>query len=173
MEDVELAQQHKDLKMTVLMTPDKANFTGYVHGGATLKLLDEVAYACASRYSGHYVVTISVDQVIFREPTRVGELVTFMASVNYTGKTSMEVGIRVVAEDITSRTERHVMTCYFTMVAVDDDRKPVQVPPLRVETPVEQRRWAAARLRREFRRVVEERSLEIRQHPEDITGVEF
>ncbi|MGD4065431.1 hotdog domain-containing protein, partial [Xanthomonas citri pv. citri] len=68
--------------MSVLMTPDLANFTGNVHGGDLLKMLDQVAYACASRYSGSYVVTLSVDQVIFREPIHVGELVTFLASVN-------------------------------------------------------------------------------------------
>ena len=83
------------LSMTVLMTPDMANFSGNVHGGTLLKYLDEVAYACAARYAGRYVVTLSVDQVIFREPVHVGELVTFLASVNYTGNTSMEVGIKV------------------------------------------------------------------------------
>ena len=85
-----------ELTMTVLMTPDMANFSGNVHGGTILKLLDQVAYACASRYAGRYVVTLSVDQVMFREPIHVGELVSFLASVNYTGRTSMEVGIKVV-----------------------------------------------------------------------------
>ncbi len=79
-------QDHeKILEMTVLMTPDLANFTGQVHGGAILKLLDQVAYACASRYSGFYVVTLSVDQVTFRLPVHVSELVTFIACVNYVG----------------------------------------------------------------------------------------
>src|SRR5690606_5336155 len=82
------------LTMTVLMTPDMANFSGNVHGGTILKLLDQVAYACASRYAGRYVVTLSVDQVMFRQPIHVGELVTFLASVNYTGNTSMEIGIK-------------------------------------------------------------------------------
>lgn len=88
------------LSMTVLMTPDKANFSGNVHGGTLLKYLDEVAYACASRYAGTYVVTLSVDQVMFLQPIHVGELVTFLASVNYTGRTSMEIGIKVVTENI-------------------------------------------------------------------------
>src|SRR5688572_1450465 len=88
------------LSMTVLMTPDMANFSGNVHGGTILKLLDQVAYACASRYAGSYVVTVSVDQVMFREPIHVGELVTFLASVNHTGHSSMEVGIKVMAENI-------------------------------------------------------------------------
>ena len=158
-------QQHKTLRMTLLMTPDMANFSGHVHGGATLRLLDQVAYACASRYCNHYVVTLSVDQVFFREPVYVGELVTFLASINYTGNTSMEVGIRVIAENIIHKTSRHVMTCYFTMVAVDEHSQPVKVPPLNIETPTEQRRYTAALLRREFRKEVERRSLEIRQMP--------
>ena len=81
------------LTMTVLMTPDTANFSGNVHGGNILKLLDQVAYACASRYAGSYVVTLSVDQVMFRQPIHVGELVTFMAAVNHTGTSSMEIGM--------------------------------------------------------------------------------
>jgi len=155
--------QHKTLSMTLLMTPDMANFSGHVHGGATLKLLDQVAYACASRYSNHYVVTLSVDQVFFRQPVHVGELLTLLASVNYTGNTSMEVGIRVIAEDIVHKTTRHAMTCYFTMVAVDSDGRPVSVPQLEVETPLERRRHEAAKLRRELRREVETRIREIKR----------
>ena len=77
-----MEEQNKTLSMTLLMTPNMANFSGYVHGGAQLRLLDQVAYACASRYAGAYVVTVSVDQVVFRQPIHVGELVTFLASVN-------------------------------------------------------------------------------------------
>ncbi len=155
--------QHKTLSMTLLMTPDMANFSGHVHGGATLRLLDQAAYACASRYSNHYVVTMSVDQVFFREPIHVGELVTFLAAVNFTGTTSMEVGIRVLAEDIIHKTTRHAMTCYFTMVAVDQQGRPVPVPPLQIETPLERRRNEGARLRREFRREIEARNRAIRE----------
>jgi acyl-CoA hydrolase len=141
-----------ELTMTVLMTPDMANFTGNVHGGTILKLLDQVAYACASRYAGRYVVTLSVDQVMFREPIHVGELVTFLASVNYTGTTSMEIGIKVVTEDIRTQSLRHANSCFFTMVAMDDDRQPVAVPPLVLLTDNQRRRDAAARMRRELRR---------------------
>src|SRR5690554_6775919 len=102
------------LSMTVLMTPDQANFSGNVHGGTILKHLDQVAYACASRYAGSYVVTLSVDQVTFRQPVHVGELVTFLASVNYTGRTSMEIGIKVITEDIHQRLVRHTNSCFFT-----------------------------------------------------------
>ena len=145
------------LSMTVLMTPDMANFTGTVHGGDILKLLDQVAYACASRYAGRYVVTLSVDQVIFREPINVGELVTFLASVNATGRTSMEVGIKVVAEDIRKQSVRHANSCFFTMVALDDDGQPTPVPPLQPKTADEVRREAAARTRRELRQELEQR----------------
>lgn len=157
--------QHKTLRMTVLATPDMANFSGHVHGGAILKLLDQVAYACASRYSGHYAITVSVDQVFFREAVNVGELLTFLASVDYTGRTSMEIGIRVIAENIIAKRERHVMTCYFTMVAVDGEGRPTQVPELPVRDATERRRYDAAVLRREFRKEIERRSLEIRQNP--------
>lgn len=147
------------LTMTVLMTPDTANFAGNVHGGTILKLLDQVAYACASRYAGRYVVTLSVDQVMFRQPVHVGELVTFLAAVNHTGTSSMEVGIKVVAQEIRSQQMRHVNSCFFTMVAVDDDRKPVAVPPLRPCTPDEKRRHAAAIVRKELRQEYERRAV--------------
>ena len=152
------------LTMTVLMTPDTANFAGNVHGGTILKLLDQVAYACASRYAGRYVVTLSVDQVMFRQPIHVGELVTFLASVNHTGTSSMEVGIKVIAEEIRTKSVRHVNSCFFTMVAVDDERKPVPVPPLQPSTPDEQRRHAAAELRREVRREMAQRFEALRAH---------
>jgi acyl-CoA hydrolase len=164
----EASDQYRMLEMTVLMTPDTANFAGNVHGGHILKLLDQVAFACASRYSGCYVVTVSVDQVIFHERIHVGELVTFVASINYTGTTSMEVGIRVTSENITARLCRHVLTCYFTMVAVDADGKPCPVPAVPILDAEQRRRWMGAKLRRDLRKEIEQRSLEIRQHPEDL-----
>ena len=151
------------LSMTVLMTPDMANFSGNVHGGAILKKLDEVAYACASRYAGRYCVTLSVDQVMFLQPIHVGELVTFLASVNYTGHSSMEIGIKVIAEDIRTQVVRHVNSCFFTMVAVDDARKPVPVPALQTETEEQQRRWQAALIRKDMRKEVAQRFTETRQ----------
>jgi uncharacterized protein (TIGR00369 family) len=151
------------LSMTVLMTPDMANFSGNVHGGTVLKLLDQVAYACASRYAGRYVVTLSVDQVMFRQPIHVGELVTFLASVNHTGRTSMEIGIKVVAENIRTQVVRHANSCFFTMVAVDDDGKPVAVPPLRPFTPDERRRHDAALVRKQLRQEYEARTEALRQ----------
>jgi acyl-CoA hydrolase len=150
------------LSMTILMTPDMSNFSGNVHGGLLLKLLDQVAYTCASRYARAYAVTLSVDQVVFREPVHVGELVTFSASVNYTGRTSREIGIRVTTEDLVGRGVRHTNSCYFTMVAVGPDGRPVPVPRLVPGTEEQRRRHAAAQLRRELRRDIERRGQEIR-----------
>lgn len=143
-----MEQPKHQLSMTVLMTPDTANFAGNVHGGTILKLLDQVAYACASRYAGKYVVTLSVDRVMFRQPVHVGELVTFLAAVNHTGSSSMEVGIKVVAEAIRTQEQRHVNSCFFTMVAVDEHRNPVPVDKFVPSTPDEIRRHEAARGRR-------------------------
>ena len=145
------------LQMTVLMTPDTANFSGNVHGGSLLKLLDQVAYACASRYAARYVVTVSVDQVTFREAIHVGELVTFLASVNHTGSSSMEIGIKVVAEEIRARSVRHVNSCFFTMVAVDEQGRPAPVPALQPATPDARRRWEAAKLRKALRAEMRDR----------------
>ncbi len=139
----------KSLYMTVLMTPDMANFAGNVHGGTLLKLLDQVAYSCASRYAGTYVVTLSVDRVLFHGPIHVGELVSFSAAVNYTGRTSLEVGIRVDTENIRDGGRRHANSSYFTMVAVDEAGTPVPVPPLTPATEIERERFAAAAARRD------------------------
>lgn len=136
------------LSMTVLMTPDMANFSGNVHGGSLLKLLDQVAYTCASRFAHTYVVTLSVDRVHFRQAVHVGELVTFSASVNYVGRTSMEIGIRVEAEHLQNGTRRHANSSYFTMVAVDSEGRPVVLPPLDPDTDVTKRRFEEGRRRR-------------------------
>lgn len=149
--------------MTVLMTPDMANFSGNVHGGDILKLLDQVAYACASRYAGFYVVTMSVDQVVFRQPIHVGELVTFLASVNYTGTSSMEIGIKVIAEDIRAKVVRHANSCFFTMVAIDENRKPVAVPQLELAHPEQKRRHTAALFRKQLRKEFADRHQVVHQ----------
>jgi acyl-CoA hydrolase len=154
---MDIADPKHQLRMTLLMTPDMANFSGNVHGGSVLKLLDQVAYACASRYAGCYVVTLSVDQVTFRQPIHVGELVTFLASVNYTGTSSMEIGVKVIAEDIRTQVVRHANSCFFTMVAVDEQSKPTAVPALKPVTIDEVRRFEAAKLRRQLRQELERR----------------
>ena len=142
----------RHIEMTVLMTPDMANFSGKVHGGALLNLLDRVAFSCASRFSKQYAVTLSVDQVTFKEPIHVGELVTFLASINHVGRTSMEVGIHVEAENVRTGKRRHTNSCYFTMVSVDADGRPVPVPQLVLQTETDIRRHRGAELRRSLRR---------------------
>lgn len=153
------------LSMTVLMTPDQANFSGNVHGGTILKYLDQVAYACASRYAGSYVVTLSVDQVTFRQPVYVGELVTFLASINFTGRTSMEVGIKVITENIREKSVRHTNSCFFTMVAVGDDGRPIEVPKLEPVTVDQKRRYQNALQRREIRLELADRYRSIQTAP--------
>ncbi len=113
MTEVEFSQREKRLTMSVLVTPDKVNFTGNVHGGEMMKMLDEVAYACVSRCSGNYVVTQSVDQVVFKRPVRIGESVTSLATVNFAGRTSLEVGVKVNSENIQKRSCRHTNLMLF------------------------------------------------------------
>lgn len=163
-----MGDETRRLEMTVLMTPDMANFSGKVHGGALLNLLDRVAFSCASRFSKQYAVTLSVDQVMFKEPILVGELVTFRASINYAGRTSMEVGIHVEAENIREGTRRHTNSCYFTMVAVDSHGQPVQVPEWQPETEIDKRRHRAAELRRTLRREFAERLKTVAKTGRDI-----
>jgi len=146
-----MSKQEKSLTMTVLMTPDMANFSGNVHGGSLLKLLDQVAYACAAKYCKSYVVTAALDQVFFRQNVNVGELVTFFAHVNHVGRSSMEIGVKVVAENLRTHEKRHTTSCYFTMVAMDENGKSVDVPRLQLETDLEKRINAAAAMRKKMR----------------------
>jgi len=140
----------RSLVVSEVMTPEKANFAGNVHGGHIMKICDQVAYACAARYASSYVVTLSVDQMLFKKPIYVGELVTFRATVNHVGRTSMEVGIHVSSENLITREARHTNSCYFTMVAVDENLKPTKAPPLEPKTPAEKRRFEEAIIRKEI-----------------------
>ncbi len=142
---------NRSIVMAEIMTPDKANFSGHVHGGHLMQLLDKVAYACAARYAGKYVVTLSADNVLFKQPVFVGELIIFYASVNYVGTSSMEVGIRVIAENVMTREQRHTNTCYFTMVAVDEHGKATPLPPLELRNQMEKYRFEEAKIRRQMR----------------------
>lgn len=136
--------------LTELMIPSYANFGGKIHGGILLSLMDKVAYTCASKHSGAYCVTVSVDNVDFMAPVEVGELVSLKASVNYVGRSSMVVGIRVTAENVKTRQVKHTNTSYFTMVAKDEEGKPSLVPPLILEHREEVRRFIEARERRKI-----------------------
>jgi len=118
------------IKLSELMLPSHSNFSGKIHGGYLLKLMDQIAFACASKYSGSYCVTASVDTVDFLNPVEIGELVTLKASVNYVGNTSMIVGIRVTSEHIQTGKIKHCNSSYFTMVAKDENGKSIKVPKL-------------------------------------------
>lgn len=137
--------------LTELMIPSYANFGGKIHGGILLSLIDKVAYACASRHAATYCVTVSVDGVDFLKPVEVGDLVSLMASVNYVGKTSLVIGIRVIAENVRNGVQRHTNTSYVTMVAKGEDDRPALVPPLLLESEEDGRRFLEAMKRRELR----------------------
>lgn len=143
-----------------LMMPQHANNLGHVFGGVILSMMDKTAAIAAFRHCRASVVTASIDRVEFREPIHVGDLVVMKSSVNFVGRTSMEVGVRVEAEDLMTGRRRHTNSCYLTFVAVDHNGRPIEVPELRPETEAERRRHAAATDRR--RRRLEERDAEER-----------
>ena len=116
------------VSITQLMLPSHSNFSGKIHGGHILNLMDQIAFACASKHSGNYCVTASVNKVDFLNPIEVGELLTLKASINFTGRTSMVVGLRVESENIRTGTKKHCNSSYFTMVAKDENGKSVPVP---------------------------------------------
>lgn len=138
--------------------PQHSNNVGNVFGGVVLSMMDKCAAIAAFRHSRHSVVTASIDRVDFREPIHLGDLVVMKASVNYAGRTSMEVGVRVEAEDLMTGRLRHTNSCYLTFVAVDANGRPIEVAELQPETEDEWRRHAAAKERR--RRRFEEREAE-------------
>lgn len=142
---------HSQTTLTELMIPSYANFGGKIHGGILLSLMDKVAYTCAAKHAGNYCVTVTVDGVNFLQPVEVGELVSLMASVNYVGRTSLLVGIKVIAENIKTGTVKHTNTSYFTMVAKDEKGKPTPVPGLELQTKEEVRRFLEAIRRREIK----------------------
>ncbi len=142
---------HSQTVITELMIPSYSNFGGKIHGGILLSLMDKVAYVCAAKHSGNYCVTASIDTVDFLQPIEVGELVSLMASVNYVGNTSLVVGIRVISENVKTNVVNHTNTSYFTMVAKDDNNKPVQIPGLILENREQVRRFIEARRRKEIK----------------------
>jgi uncharacterized protein (TIGR00369 family) len=142
--------------ITELMIPAYANFGGKIHGGILLSLMDKVAYACAAKHAGTYCVTVSVDGVEFLQPVEVGELVHLMASVNYVGRSSMIIGIRVTSENIKTGNIKHTNTSYFTMVAKDDFGKPTEVPPLILESRDDIRRFLESMKRKELKGIYKE-----------------
>lgn len=129
------------ITLSELMLPSHSNFSGKIHGGYLLQLMDQIAFACASKYSGSYCVTASVDTVDFLNPVEIGELITLKASVNYVGTTSMIVGIRVTSEHIQTGVKKHCNSSYFTMVAKDEKGANVKVPKLIISNFEEVRRF--------------------------------
>ncbi len=142
---------HSQATLTQLMSPQDANLWGNVFGGVILALVDKVAWVSAARHCENPCVTASFDQVDFRSPIDIGEVVTLMASINSVGRTSMEVGVRVEAEAVHGGVRRHTNSCYVTMVAIDGDMKPIPVPRLEVECEDQFRRYQDAEARRHAR----------------------
>lgn len=150
--------------ITELMVPSYANFGGKIHGGILLSLMDKVAYACASKHAGTYCVTVLVDRVEFRKPAEVGELVSMMASVNYVGRSSMIVGIRVESQNVKTGEIKHTNSSFFSMVAKGDDHQPCAVPALILESREDVKRFIEGMRMREI-------SAKIRQELDDIHSV--
>ena len=137
------------VSITELMLPSHSNFGGKVHGGHILNLMDQIAFACASKHSHYYCVTASVNRVDFLHPVEVGDLITLRASINYTGRTSMVVGVRVESENITKGTKCHCNSSYFTMVAKDVSGTSIAIPGLILENEQAVRRFARSKQRKE------------------------
>jgi acyl-CoA hydrolase len=147
-----------------LMMPQHANNMGYVFGGVVLSMMDKTAAIAAFRHSRASVTTASISRVDFREPIHLGDLVIMKASVNFVGRSSMEVGVRVEAEDLMTGRHRHTNSCYLTFVAVDRNGRPIEVAGLTPQTDAEKRRYAAAETRRLAR--LAERESEERERDE-------
>lgn len=141
----------EDSQITIseLMLPSHSNFSGKIHGGYILNLMDQIAFACASKHSRNYCVTASVNKVDFLNPIEVGEIAKLKASVNYTGGSSMVVGVRVESENIRRGSVKHCNSSYFTMVAIGDDGKPCKVPGLILDSETSIRRFARSIKRQE------------------------
>lgn len=148
MEKFKTARESR-LSITQLMLPSHSNFGGKIHGGHILSLMDQIAFACSSKHSQKYCVTASVNRVDFRSPVEVGELLTLKAAINFTGRTSMVVGVRVESQNITTGTKRHCNSSYFTMVAKDDKGNSIEVPGLLVQDEQGVRRFARSKFRKE------------------------
>jgi len=148
MKKFKLAEESQ-ITLSQLMLPSHSNCSGKIHGGYILSLMDQIAFACASKHSGYYCVTASVNKVDFHSPVEVGELITLRASVNFTGKTSMVVGVNVVSENIQTGVKKHCNSSYFTMVAKGESGQIVEIPGLIVETEEALRRYTRSIVRKE------------------------
>ncbi|MDH3227572.1 MAG: acyl-CoA thioesterase [Thermoleophilia bacterium] len=138
-----------------LMMPHQVNNLGHVFGGELLSMVDRAAAVAAMRHAGKSAVTVSIDRVDFKQPIYTGELVTCTAQVNFVGRTSMEIGVRVEAENLITGEKRHTNTCFLTFVAIDEDHRPCRVPPLDLSDPEDERRFREAKRRREVREALD------------------
>ena len=134
--------------LSLLATPESRNLFGNVHGGWILRQVDEAAYVTAARHAGNHAVTASIERVDFRSPILIGDLVKLSCEIQWVGRTSMQVGVHIEAEDILTGVVRHTNTCVLTYVAIDKDLKPVPVPGLILETEEEEQVWRKAEARR-------------------------
>ena len=137
-----------------LMMPHQVNNFGNVFGGVILSMVDRAALVAAMRHAGRNCLTVSIDRVDFREPIYAGELVTCQARVTFVGRTSMEVGVRVMAANLVTGVERHTNTCFLTFVAIDEHNRPVPVPPLALENDADRQRFREGKRRREVRQAL-------------------
>ncbi|MBX2964340.1 MAG: acyl-CoA thioesterase [Cyclobacteriaceae bacterium] len=166
MQDEALPVRYSQTIITELMIPAYANFGGKIHGGILLSLMDKVAYACASKHSSTYCVTVTVDKVEFLQPVEVGELVSLHGSVNYVGRSSMVVGIRVEALNVKTHAVKHTNSSFFTMVAKDDNDKPTPVPKLILENQEDVKRFIEAMQMKEIKNAVKEKMDDAKSHIE-------
>lgn len=164
MSDIARPVRHSQTTITELMVPSYANFGGKIHGGILLSLMDKVAYACATKHAGTYCVTVSVDNVEFLAPVDVGELVSMHASVNYVGRSSLVVGIRVEALNVRTNLVKHTNSSFFTMVAKDENEKPTTVPKLILESREDVKRFIEAMNMRKVKAAMKEQMDDARSH---------
>jgi len=143
--------KESSILLAQVMNPQDANPAGNVHGGVIMKLIDTAAGSAAMKHSISNCVTASIDRLDFHNPVFIGDLVTLRAGLNFTGKSSMEVGVRVESQNLLTGEIRHTVSAYMTFVALDKNGKPIVIPPLILETPEEQRRNREAQARREAR----------------------
>jgi acyl-CoA hydrolase len=146
------------IQLAQMMMPEHANTHGNVHGGWIMKLVDEAGALASTRHAAHRTVTVAIDQMVFRHPIHIGDLVLFNAEVTYAGRTSMEVEVNVIAENPISSEQIHTNAAYLVYVAIDDNGRPTRIPSLIAETPEEQARMDAA-VERHLRRVSQRESM--------------
>jgi uncharacterized protein (TIGR00369 family) len=139
------------IELNQFTLPEHANPLGNVHGGVIMKMVDEAGALCAMRHAQRPVVTVAIDSMTFHSPVQVGNVVTLQASLNYVGTSSMEVGVRVTAENPLSGQRTHTNTAFLVYVALDDQGRPTKVPRLILETETEKRRWEEAKARQAYR----------------------